>query len=695
MLPISTNLAAAQRSPRRVPAIALALEQARFSVPLLFLSPLADTSGDGDCQLSLAVDPADETALTAVRTNGANLDYQPNYPTTGSWSNLDTVTAGQGFQLAYDTVGATFALAYGDGHDLKFRTSPDGSSWSSATTLVTEASNIGAVALAFDDAGDACAFYAIGTGTTLNRLRRTSGTWAGAGTNWSRSGSVANLTGLAAQWDGDYTLAITGLEVTTLHPRCWAAKMGDQLLPTNAWSTLKGIAEADAASGVTFGYPSIVQVDGVYFATFQRTESGDVAVDRPYLLHAMPTAGALGWWSEPRPIPNTTTTHGAALAHFPRGAGDHSTTFVAGSRQAYEARIYSAADLSSRLLALSYTLTPDSLRVRLELDNTNGAARETTNVNLYPGMDLVISFGYRLPDGTTEYGQTLRCNVHRLADQLGPGRHRLIVEASGPWEAMDRYRTLSTWTAPASTTRGAIFQRVAALAGIEVSEATGARAPSTAWSTDAPPFAIAANERGATTLQRLLAVTPDFLRPAFGSGGFEICGSLTDTTAMEYYHIGPDPGSALPLLDAETAEQLATNWVRLQGPDRYADSFFDTLTYSDTFTRGPIAVLVRDQDADDDTKAAGRAAAARQRALQLEPRGRAVSVANVAHELFDIVQLSWNLNPADGLTYDTYRVIGINLDYRASPFSGRASPAAGAPAYTTTLDLATITAFSS
>jgi hypothetical protein len=40
---------------------------------------------------------------------------------------------------------------------------------------------------------------------------------------------------------------------------------------------------------------------------------------------------------------------------------------------------------------------------------------------------------------------------------------------------MDRYRTLSTWTAPASTTRGQVFARIAALAGIEVSEAGGGR----------------------------------------------------------------------------------------------------------------------------------------------------------------------------------------------------------------------------
>lgn len=685
MLTISSDLEAAQAAPRHRPAVSVTAVPYRFGIPVLFLSGLDDTSGDGDCQLSLAVDPSQENELVAVRTNGTALESQHRYPTIGSWTNRDTVSAGQGFQIAWDTGNGEYALAYGDGLSVKLLTSPDGQTWNSPVTIVTEASNIGAVALAFDDAGDACIFYVIGTSTTLKRLRRTSGTWAASGTTWSRSGSVANLTGLAAQWSGDYQLAITGLEVTTLHPRVWAAKMGDQVFPANAWSTLKGIAEADAASGVTFGYPSLVSVDGVFFATFQRTESGDVAADRPYLTHAMPTGGLLGWWAEPRPIPAVTTTHGAALAYYARGLlDDHATVFVAGARKAYSADLYDGLDLSSRVLSLSYKLTPDSLRVRVELDNTDGSAREggPTAEALFTGMDLLVQVGYRIADGSAEYGQQLRCNVHRIADQISPGRHRLIVEASGPWEAMDRYRTLSTWTAPASTTRGAIFQRVAALAGIEVSEATGSRAPSTAWSTDTPAFAIAANERGSTTLQRLLAVTEDYVRPAFGSGGFEICGSLTDTSLTETYQLGRGgPGSPLPLLEAEMVEELATNWVRLQGPDRYADDFFEFAdNFDEIMARGPMAILVRDQDADDDTKAEDRARAARLRLQQLQPRGRAIVPANVAHELFDNVRIRWNLNPADGLEDAAYRVIGLQLDYRASP-------AAGAPAYTSTLEL--------
>jgi len=199
MLTLTSTLQAAIGHPRRKPAIAASVQPYRFNVPVLTASWLG-ANGSADTQLSLAVKATDRTKLVAVRSNGTALDFSTPYP-SGAWTNLDTISAGQGFQLAYDPTAAVFAVAYGDGTALKFRTSADGLTWSAATTIVTEASNIGAVALAFDDSGDACVFYVIGTSTTLNRIRRTAGTWAASGTNWTRSSSVANLTGLAAAID--------------------------------------------------------------------------------------------------------------------------------------------------------------------------------------------------------------------------------------------------------------------------------------------------------------------------------------------------------------------------------------------------------------------------------------------------------------------------------------------------------------
>ncbi|MCC6266334.1 MAG: hypothetical protein IT300_02100, partial [Dehalococcoidia bacterium] len=278
MFAITTSLRDHQRQRRRRPALSVTVAASRFSLPTYPFEP-NNTSTDA----STPNDAATGTVLgytVQVRNDAGALDFHVVY--YAGWTNLDTITAGQGIAVRFDPVNEVFGLAYGDGTDVKFRTSTDytGLSWNAATTLVTEASAIGSIALAFDDIGDACVFYTLGTGTTLKRLRRTSGSWAGSGTNWSRSGSVASLTGLSAAWNADYFLAVTGTEVTTTHERLWTVAMGDTSLPTNAWSSLKAIAEADAAADLSFAYPHVCVVNGFLFATFQQIEAGDVAASR-------------------------------------------------------------------------------------------------------------------------------------------------------------------------------------------------------------------------------------------------------------------------------------------------------------------------------------------------------------------------------------------------------------------------------
>ncbi len=225
MFGITTALRTAQRNRRRTPSIAVQILEQRFGVPYF---PFAVTDSDSeasaphDCVYSERVD-----SFARVRNNAGSLDTTNGFG-GAAWANLDTVTAGQGLAVRYDPVARVFGLLYGDGNDLKYRTSVTAlsGSWSAATTIVTEASAIGSVALAFDTSGDACAFYTLGTGTTLNRLRRTAGVWAGSGTNWSRSSSVATITGLSAVWRNDFYLVITGTEATTTHERVWAVLDG-------------------------------------------------------------------------------------------------------------------------------------------------------------------------------------------------------------------------------------------------------------------------------------------------------------------------------------------------------------------------------------------------------------------------------------------------------------------------------------
>ncbi len=662
MLSLTSTLLAHQRSSRRKPALAVSAAPTHFGVPILELAARPASAGV-DCPVDAAANPA-TGAIVSARNNAGALDVRPS-PLTSSWANLDTVTAGQGFALAFDEAASLFALAYGDGAALKFRTSADeGATWSAATTLVTEASAIGAVALAFDPNGDACVFYVLGASTTLKRLRRTAGAWAGAGTTWSKTGSVASLTGVAATWNADYLLVVTGTEVTTAHPRAWAFTMGDTALPPNAWGGPRIIAEADAGSTVSFSHPRILHGLAVPFATFQQVEAGNVAASRTMLTSTTAGGDILGWWREPVPTPLSTAS-GAGLALT--GDAANGEVLLVGPTAAYAATLSAGHDLTARVVALSWRHTAEAFRLRLELDNHDGAVPA-----INPGYDLTIDHGYRSGSGgSAEYGMTITLPAVRVAHTFGPGRARLVVEADGPWEHLGRFRFTQAWTAPASTSRETIFGRLAGRAGIEVSSASGDRAPSTAWS-DTPAFFVAPGEPARAALQRLLEPTPDFLRARL-TGGLEVCTADPATEDItESYSFRPSEDAPHPILSLELAESVELNWVRAQGPDRYADAF---LADGEPVAQGARFALLRDAFAGDDTRATDAATRALARARLIHPAGELVVPANVGQELFDAVSVEVSALSLSG----SYRVIGLGLDYR--------SAVAGTPAYNSVFTL--------
>jgi hypothetical protein len=255
----------------------------------------------------------------------------------------------------------------------------------------------------------------------------------------------------------------------------------------------------------------------------------------------------------------------------------------------------------------------------------------------------------------------------------------VVIEADGPWEHLARYRAPQAWTAPSGYTRGQVFARLAARAGIEVSDASGDRAPGSAWTADTPAFAVAAGERGSTTLERLIEPTPEMLRIAGVTGSFEVCGSFLTSEApgaSERYTL---PVQSItvgdhPLLTLESVQELATDWIRLQGPDRYADAF---VWDADRVAPGagyPAVVMehVRDLAASTDAAATAAAEGALLRRQLLTPIGQLTAPADLGRELYDPVQAEILGN---GYTHqlngsDAVRVIARGMDYK----TGKAGP---------------------
>lgn len=646
MLTLASTLEAHQQAPRRLPALSLTVSATRNGY--LNLHPTLDVDG-AESEVPHAATFANSTFLQ-VRNDAGTIKTRQDF---GSWSaSLGSVATGSPVALAAYSGQAIILAA--DGTALKAWTSADdGATWSGPTTIVTEASAIGAAAAAYrPSTGNVCAFYTLGTTSTLKRLRRTSGTWAASGTTWSKAASVNTITGLAASWrTSNFNLILTGTAPTTLHPRVWAVSMGDGNIPTNVWSGLINIAEADASGGITFAAPFIAQAAITGFATFRQVELNGVPYDRFMLTHEV--SDHLAPWREPVPLDGT-SPYGLAVAYD----GDANLRFSTTADSWLATNLGISHDLSDRLTALSWRQDPVSLRVTATFDNHDGAfdAALTNYPAIRPGHDMRILHGYRSGTaGAAEYGLALRCQVTRVTHQLQQGKATLQIEARGPWEQLASWRAPQAWTAPPTTTRGAIFSRLAARAGLDLTT-SGQLPPSTAWSSDTPEFAITAGESGRTALERLLAPTTDFLR---GTDAFQICG--LDPADPSDYAYGPGTHELVAL---ELADEPLPNWARVQGPDRYAEAY----NAEEAATFGPRMVFLRNLSATTDTLINAAAQGALRRERLAQPRGQITAPANVGQELYDVVTLT---APPLALTSHTYRVIALGLDYRRGPQAAR------------------------
>ncbi|MGE5595520.1 MAG: hypothetical protein ACM3S1_05735 [Hyphomicrobiales bacterium] len=361
---------------------------------------------------------------------------------------------------------------------------------------------------------------------------------------------------------------------------------------------------------------------------------------------ASPGDLANGAWTEPTPH-EAASAYGLALGVGSTGAWASTPSGV------WRAELAANADLSSRLVSARYRITPRSARCTIELDDAPG---DGVPGALRAGGTIDLRTGYRTSSGA-EYGHTLTFVVDRIARTAARGRRTVRIEASGAWEQLGRFRWPQAWqTAAGELLRSQIAARIAARAGL----AANSSSPSADWLGYQPSFVIAQGESGATALARLLEVVSDGVRTG-EEDGLTIVG-LSDGDAPAYAYGGPGehPIAAFELVD----EPPAANWVRVQGPDRYADE----LGFTSIYAHGPALRTVRNLDATTDTKATSWAQNALRRDQWGTPTATLTAPAQVGQQLFDVVTVTV---PELGIAAEEYRVIGIALDYRRGPAGAR------------------------
>lgn len=646
---LSSSLLAHQSGTRRLPAISVVASARRSGIDVLRWERRY-AGVEPDMPFAAAVTAAG--TLLRVRNASGSLDVARTVSPAGeaavfdSWVTLGSVTAGAPVAVVSHGGETLLFSCSSSGKTIEVRTSADdGATWSAASGIVTETSAIGSLAAAIAPGGDVCVFYVAGTTTSLKRLRRTGGTWAGSGTVWTKASFVASLTRIAACHDGaDYVLVITGSDADGA-PGAWTVRMGDGGLPVNAWSALTSLADADVDSTVTFESPSILARGGDFHGAVTRVEAGHVPAKATLTMHSLHLAGSSSVWTEPVPLRDAT---GGGLAF---AGADASNAWAASVSEVFSAALDWQSDLTGALLSLDWVLGDGRSQARFEFDGAMSRGGDVPR----PGDSLTAHHGYRSgAAGVAEYGLVLEFVVATVTARTDGGRSRLEVAADGPWEALERWRAPDSWQASAADfTRETSFARLAAKAGVSAASLPSPVAPPAEWIDTGMALALAPRESAAVALRQLMTGLDV---AALHTGAALAVRSLAADESPVWDVGGPGEH---PFREFNAEQTRGPGWLRLLGDGRYADAF-DTSAET-------AAGLIRDMSASSDGVAGAHAASAFRHERLSRPQAFAVLPFHAGIELWDVVTVT---HPPGGAA-SNMRVVEAALRYRRGDRGGR------------------------
>ncbi|MEX2372458.1 MAG: hypothetical protein WD800_01520, partial [Dehalococcoidia bacterium] len=453
MLPITSTLLDAARSPSAVPYVRVQVSDSDLGVPRLrFLRWYDGDEVDGPAGIAA---PADGS-IVKTRVNDAEelLIQRIAVPAEESawdaWTVLDDAEPGPGVGL--HASGERVLIAYYDGLAVRTRDSTDsGATWAAEASLVFTGGVV-AVACAVRADGQAAAVWAITTGAVYSAQRPAAGSW-GSPAEWSRDLDV--VTGLAMANSLDWAVLVSG-EAPDGHAGVWSVRLGSGSdFALGVWGTLRPVILASPGTGVTYRATAVIQGGPPRILLLESHAAGD---------QVMISTGALfnpfedGFWRDPIPFDHD-SPHGLA------GAASPSAVFLASPHGLWRSPHGSPIeDLTAHVLDARYDAnTAGEERLRLTLDASAGLDA----AGLQPGGEVAFAPGY-VTDGGLEGvpGRTLW--VTSIRRRRLDGHATIEVEAAG---AMDRLRR---WRAPREMTWAPGERSVAGIAA-DIARSAGVR----------------------------------------------------------------------------------------------------------------------------------------------------------------------------------------------------------------------------
>jgi hypothetical protein len=622
MRTLAAALTTAQQSATNEPRVAIVAENlvaALRRLDFVWLDTTAETIAKHD------VCVAADNSVTRVRADGAGNLFQQRLtaPATGDWTAWNAFGTGKGNVIACGAGGTRVVIVYTDaaGTGIKFRESTDsGATFSAEAAVSTAAAAVVDLSIAYKAAAGDCGLAYV-TAAALALVKRTAGTWGAASVS---AATFSSLNGVAVAYSGDYNIALTGVEVTTLRRTLWTNAYGDGYeLTAGTWGTIYVQQQAESDSSVAYSAPFIAYADTIRI-TYVEADTFTGGNTRTYrtALHPLATFNADAYtYTSPVPV-GYLGAEGLAIAcnapaadYFYETAPDH----------VYRAPLTPVtATLTADVVAVLIRERDASTTGYIDLDNSGGAYVGPPQP-IALGNKLDVRWGYYTTSGyLTSKMQDLWIEAYEYRRSGGKSVLRLHVE--GAWELLRRNRQRTQIVHNATDTYYNVIRLALARAGLRITSG----GVSTRANAVAPRLTIHSTTSGYEAIRQALSYITDRLRP--------------DTIASVKM-LDPTSGAATTYTFG-AAHALRSIQFRTEQPRAAEAHAFGVAAFGEAidYNAAAVAGAPRDQlrDATSTTGATAAATATahlRRRALDADA-GLITVPPNCGQELYDMIEFS-------------------------------------------------------
>ncbi len=598
--------------------------------------------GDGSLIRACITPPADSRKLYAQRVaNPAPGSNFSQWLYSGEYNAVIVAAASLGAEVSIFWINASRQIQ-------RFISYDHGASWAGKELIdYTPTTSINGISAAYKANGDIALFFA--DQATLYVKKFASGQWQPKSA-WNKT--TGNLSGMAAAYDGDWNLFVTGQD-TDGSFKLWSLIYGDGGdAPTGNWGELKCFAQAPSGGGFEY-HRAFLDKPDVFRGFYIEKYTGSQAYSRPFHAHtAADSSFTDNLWREPVPF-ELSSEYGLAIAHY----GDY--CWLSSPNGVWRASLAEQSiDLSANVISLKQENKGTGGNLTAELDNTNGFFSSLPSP-LDIGCQLDVSPGYVTSQGNeVSPGQSFWLEGCEYVSSGGKGS--LVLHAIGGWEMLAKWVSMHQFRWNNNSNEMNIKEMLAfvlARAGLKLEVISQSMDINIYF----PDFTINPGSKGDNEVSRLLSFVPDVI---FIEGNKAwLIHPQTDDESVYSYSCPQGTGGSHTILEGRYG--LAApyfNHIQVEGYDEASQ----TAIITDSFNWNEISKLydrfkkLEDGNIGSVSQAEARGEAYLRKAEMEATNGYVIIPVNCGQQVYDVITIS---DSRAGLDAEKKRLLGINLFY--------------------------------